>query len=902
MFSDLRYRLRALFKRGAVERELSNELRFHRERLVAKLIAAGASPEGAERRARIDMGGVDQISEECRDARGVSLIESTVQDLRYATRQLRKSAGFAAVVIASLALGIGANTAIFTLIDAVLLRMLPVDAPNELYFVARHRPNATIYGYGHEDFRALRQGNPVFTDIAAYGTTRLNVSIGGSTEPTAEGQMVTGAYFSLLGIDPVIGRLIGEEEDRIPNGHPVTVLSYNYWKRRFGGDPHALGRAISISGTSFTIIGVTPRDFFGLEVGRHADLFVPVMMQPVAMPASENLLYNPTLNATWLTAVGRLKSDRTPAQATAVLAGLDVLRPLMTKPQRPGEQSQRIPERLGLAPAATGLSSLRQQFSQPLMVLMVVVAVVLLIACANVASLVLSRAASRQAEFSMRLALGAGRWRLVRQLLVESIVLALAGGLCGLAVARWATGALVTFISSGRTPIVLDLAPDARILAFTATVSILTGVLCGLVPALRASRVDVISGLRGQARGTVGGNWLRPGKILVVSQVALCLLLLFGAGLFVRSLQAIDSQDDGFDRQGVLIIRVEPRGSDQRGVAGASARLHQTYLDLLQRVREITGVRSASLAHFNPTTPVTFGGPLRLASGETARVSQMMVYPNYFATMGIPIVAGRDLEPRDLQASSPYVCLVNEAFVRQLMHGENPVGKQLPVERNGLQREIIGVVKDTKYATLRESTPPVMYQPFLQTSTGRGQMTLHVRLAGTTPGVAARVREEVQRIDKDMPLFAVHTLADLMASSLSRERLVATLSGLFSLLALLLASVGLYGLMAFAVVRRTSELGVRMALGAASRSVVAMVLREAMLLVVIGLAVGVPAAFLLGRFAASQVAGLLYGLTSTDPLTMGGAAAILMAVAAGAAYFPAARAARIDPIIALRAE
>ena len=902
MFSDLRYRLRALFKRGAMERELTNELRFHRERLVAKLIAAGTAPEEAERRARIEMGGIDQISEDCRDARGVSLVESTLHDLRYALRQMRKNAGFSAVVIASLALGIGANTAIFTLIDAVLLRMLPVDAPHELQFVARHRPNATIYGYGHEDFRALRQANTVFTDIAAYGSTRLNVSIDGHTEPTAEGQMVTGAYFAVLGVTPVIGRLISEEDDRVPNGHPVVVLSHSFWKRRFDGDAAALGRTIALSGTSFTIIGVTPRDFFGLEVGREADLFVPVMMQPAVMPASENLLYNPTLNSTWLTAVGRLKSDRTPQQAAAVLGGLNVLRPLMTKPMRPGEPSQRIPERLGLAPAATGLSALRQQFSEPLMVLMAVVAVVLLVACANVASLVLSRSASRQAEFSMRLALGAGRWRLVRQLLVESIVLALAGGLCGLAVARWATGALVAFLSSGRTPIVLDLAPDTRILIFTATVSILTGILCGLVPALRASRVDVISGLRGQARGAVGGNWLRPGKILVVSQVALCLLLLFGAGLFVRSLQAIDRQDDGLDRNSVLVIRVEPRGSDQRSVPGTPGRLHQTYLELLQRVRDIPGVRSASLAHFNPTTPVTFGGPLRLPSGETARVSQMMVYPGYFATMGIPIVAGRDLEPRDLEASSPYVCLVNEAFVRQLLNGENPVGKQLPVERNGLNREIIGVVKDTKYATLRESPQPVMYQPFLQTNTGRGQMTLHVRLAVTTPGVAARVREEVQRLDKDMPLFAVHTLADLMASTLSRERLVATLSGLFSLLALLLASVGLYGLMAFAVVSRTSELGVRMALGAARRSVVAMVLREALQLVVLGLAIGVPAAFLLGRFATSQIAGLLYGLTSTDPLTMGGAAVVLLAVAAGAAYFPAARAARIDPMVALRAE
>ena len=328
----------------------------------------------------------------------------------------------------------------------------------------------------------------------------------------------------------------------------------------------------------------------------------------------------------------------------------------MSKPSRPGEQSQRIPERLGVAPAAIGLSALRQQFSQPLMVLMAVVGIVLLIACANVASLVLSRAAARQPEFSMRLALGAGRWRLMRQLLVESVVLAIAGGLCGLALARWATGALVAFISSGREPIVLGLAPDARILAFTATMSILTGIVCGLVPALRASRVDVISGLRGHGRSAPGGGgWFRPGKMLVVAQVALCLLLLFGAGLFVRSLQAIDGQDQGFDRKSVLIIRVEPRGSDQRGVPGASARLNQTYRELLQRVEGIPGVRSATLAHFSPINPVGFGWPLKLPSGETPMVRRLMVYPKYFTTMGIPLEAGRDLEARDLEEHSPYM-------------------------------------------------------------------------------------------------------------------------------------------------------------------------------------------------------------------------------------------------------
>ena len=470
----------------------------------------------------------------------------------------------------------------------------------------------------------------------------------------------------------------------------------------------------------------------------------------------------------------------------------------MTKPANRGERPQLIPEQLGLSPAATGISSLRQQFSQPLLILMAVVAVVLLIACANVANLVLARSASRLPEFSMRLALGASRWRLVRQLLVENVILAAIGGCGGLLLARWATGLLVTFMSSGRTPIVLGLEPNTRILAFTAVVSILTGAMCGLVPALRASRVDVVSGIKGQARGSIGGNhWLRPGRILVVSQVALCLVLLFGAGLFIRSLQTLDGQDASFDRDTVLIVRIEPKGSDQRGVPGTSERLDRIYRDLLQRVESIPGVRAASLAHYSPTSRVGYSGPVQLADGTFQRVPQMMVYPDYFATMNLTLRAGRDFSERDLDESAPLVGVVNEAFVRQIMDGENPIGRRIAVERGERVREIIGVVKDTKYASLKEDTPPLIYQPFLQTQTGRGQMTLHVGVADDSAGVVSRIREEVQRIDKDMPLFAIQTLGEHVNGLLSRERLVATLSTLFGVVALLLAAVGLYGLWHF---------------------------------------------------------------------------------------------------------
>jgi predicted permease len=899
MLSDLRYRLRAIFRRDTMERELRQELQLHYEHELARLVQAGASQEDAQRRARWAMGGIEQAKEECRDARGVTTFENMLRDLQFATRQLRKSPGFSAAVVMSLALGIGANTAIFTLIDAVLLRSLPVADPEQLYFVTRHQPTGSA-GYGHHEFRQLREANPVFSDVAAYAATRLNVSIDGNSEPTAEGHLVSGSFFSVLGVNAIAGRTLGPQDDEVPDAHPVVVLSYDYWRRRFGEDRSVVGRPISLSGTPFTIVGILPREFFGLEVGRPADMFVPVMMQPTVMPAAEDWLRASTQRSFWLTVVGRLKGDRTPRQAAAALAGLDVLEPLMSKPRSPGEQPQRIPEWLDLTPAATGQSSLRHQFSTSLFVLMLIVGVVLLIACANVASLVLARSAARTPEFSIRLALGGSSWRLVRQLLVENLVLAAIGGGIGLALARWATGFLVTFMSAGRTPIVLDLEPDPSILMFTAGISLVTGMLCGLAPARRAGRVDVIAGLRQQLRGASGTNWLRTGKILVIAQVALCLMLLFAAGLFTRGLQQADPRDAGLDRRRVLVVRVEPKGSDQRGVTGTSERLDAIYRDLIQRVDAVPGVRSSTMAHYAPTSPVDYAEPMRLPSGEIQRIPRLMVYPRYFETMGIALRAGRDFDERDLGSGVEHVGIVNEAFVRQIMRGENPVGKR--IDAVGGSREIIGVVSDSKYASLRTEPPPLIYQPFLQTDTGRGQMTLHVRTAGETPGVVARVREEVQRIDAAMPLFAIHTLDDQMDAALSRERLVATLSALFGVLALVLAAVGLYGLISFSVVRRTGEMGIRMALGAERHSVVRLVMREALLLVLIGLALGVPVALVAGRVSASRISTLVFGMSPTDPLTLGGAVAVLTLVAAVAAYLPAARAARLDPMMALRNE
>jgi predicted permease len=821
-------------------------------------------------------------------------LQSLAQDLRYAIRVLRKSPAFTAAVTLSLALGIGANTAIFSLIDAVLWRTLPVSDPESLVVLTHGRDGAFEGGFSYQQYVAMRGQTRAIPQLAAWSPARLNVSVAGSLEPTVDGQLVSGNYFSMLGVRPMAGRAIGPEEDLVPNGHPVAMISDGYWKRRFARDPSAIGREIAISGTPFTIIGVTPPEFFGLEVGSSPDLFLPLMMQPAAMPDMENLLDKPIIYRTWLQLVGRLTAGGSAAQAAAEL--------------RPGFISE-VPaggkfgttfsdDTLRFVPAATGISSLRMQFSQPLFVLMGIVCLVLLIACANTASLLLARAASRTSEFGVRVALGAGRRRLMRQLLVESVVLATLGGLCGVLLAMGATRLLIAYMSVGGSPIVLNLQPDFRILIFTASVSLATGILFGLAPALRATRVDLTPALRGGGRGVRGG--LRPGKTLCVTQIALSLVLLIGAGLFVRSLQKLTGKDTSVNRASVLVVRVEPKGSDQRNIPGTTARLDRIYRDLLTRVASVQGVAACSLAQFTPTMLRGNTRPFVVPSGEEKAALVPMVYPHYFATMGIGVVAGRDFSDGDLREGAPLVAVVNETFARQAFRGAPAVGAQL---RQGNElREIVGVVRDSRYTNLRGDTPPIVYQTFLQTRTGRGQMALYVRASGAAGSVMPQIRQLVQDVDRTLPLFEIHTLADEVGAVLIQERLIALLSTVFSVLALLLVCVGLYGLLAFSVVQRTAEMGIRIALGAGRANVVWTVMREGLWLVGLGVAIGVPTALAVARVASHQISGLLFGVGTSDPLTIAAALLVLVVVAAGAGYVPARRAAGVDPIVALRSE
>ena len=851
-------------------------------------------------------------AEDARSEWGWTRLEQTAQDVRYGCRSLRKHPGFTATAVLSLALGIGANTALFTLINTVTWKMLPVSDPEHLLLLGQQFSTSVNNGFTYQQYTRIRDHNQVM-DLAAYSRVALNVSIAGSMEPTAEGQLVSGNYFSLLGVRRARGRLLGPDDDRVPKGHPVAVISDGYWKSRFARDPEILGKQVLLSGVSFTIVGVTPAEFFGVEVGTAPNLFVPVMMQPVVMPVTENLLDNPGNYSTWLRVVGRVKPGVSLAQASARLDAL-----AQEAEWRPRNKFSGKTEdvKLVLTSAATGLSDLRRQFSLPLLILMGVVAIVLLIACANTGNLVLARSAARRSEFALRLALGAGRSRLIRQVLVEGAVLAGLAGICGVALAYWATQALVAYASAGRSAIVLDLSPDLRVLAFTAGVSALAGLLFGSAPALRASRLDITLVGRqdlAQTRHALSGP--APGKALVVSQVALSLVLLVGAGLFVRSLQNLNRQETGLDRTRVLVVRVEPRGSDQRGIPGTTERLDRIYRELIERVARIAGVQSASLARTSPLTPIGYSARPTLPSGDDSNVATLMVYPRYFATMGIQVVRGRDFTEGDLRSDSPLVAIVNEAFVRELLKGQEPLGVRHGVTMMPRGRmvsanappptvplDIIGVVKDSRYPNLREAAPPIMYQTFLQTSTGRGQMVLHVRVTGNAGEIARQVRDAVQQIDRDVPMFTIHTLADEVDAALIRERLIATLSGFFGVVALVLVCVGLYGLMAFTVSRRTAEIGIRVALGATRSDVRWMIARQTLTLVLVGIAVGLPVAWVLGRLTSRQISGMLFELTPSDPITMTAATLLLVLVAVCAGLLPARRAARIDPIVALRNE
>ena len=882
------------WRRRAAERDMQEELRT---------IAAMADPR--------ELGNLTLAAEDARAVLGWTRLEQTGQDLRYAIRTLRKSPAFTVTAGLSLAIGIGANTALFTLINSVMWKQLPVSDPDRLLTIGRQPQKGPVtHGFTYQQYEIFRDRGQAL-DLAAYSHRRLDATIDGRVEPTLDVHLVTGEYFPILGLRPAIGRLFDESDDRVPVGHPVAVLSHTYWQRRFGGETGVLGRSITVGSLPFTIVGVTPPEFFGVEVGVSPSLYLPVMMQPAVLPMYGSLLENPNVTSMWLSVIGRMKAGVPLEQAGARLNALGGT-PETEWRTRNKFTKQLEDSRLVVISAAAGLSGLRRQFSEPLFILLGVAGLVLLIACANVGHLVLARSATRRSEFALRLALGASRGRVVRQVLVEGLVLTGFGAAAGIALAYWTAPALVQFASASQQPVILDLSPDLRVLAFTAAVSIVAGVLFSSAPAIRTSRADQSShGTGDLGRTRHAGSEPGVGKALVILQVALSVVSLVGAGLFVRTLQNLNRHERGIDLERVIVAPLEPRGSGQRTPANAPT-LDRAYRDLLARVEALPGVRSASLARSSPLGPSTLAFLVMLPTGgDVIRLQGSIVYPRYFETMGFPIVRGRDFNEIDLRPNAPRAVLVNEAFVREFLPGQEPLGIGHGVReplfgrgpvKPGAPLNIVGVVKDSGLPALREATPPRVYETFLQANTGFGQMVLHVRAARDSDDIMRPIVAIVQEIARDVPMAPVHTLASEVSDALVRERLVATLSTVFGLVALALICIGLYGLMAFTVARRTPEIGIRIALGATRSDVRRLVGRQTLGIVLAGLAIGVPVAWIAGRLASRTLSSLLYEVTSTDPVTIAIATVVLVLVTMAAGVLPARRAARIDPAIALRAE
>jgi len=930
-------RLRSAFRKNRVECELTAEIRFHLAKLIEQNLADGMTPAQARYAALRELGGVEQIKEECRDMRRVNFIANLIQDLRYGLRMLAKSPGFTAVVILSLALGIGANTAIFSLIDAVMLKSLPVRQPEQLVLLnwvsrgqsyviqdydgsswadSKGRDVGTSFSY--PIYRAIRARNSAFSDVLGFADAdqQLNLNVGG-TSALARGQYVSGNYFSTLGVGAAAGRTIVNADDQAGVA-PVAMISYAYWTSRFGRDRSVVGESITLNNVPFTLVGVAEPEFFGLQAGRPTDVWVPLATHAQVdpswsrwLPKGESIFSVRT--EWWVLMMGRLKPGVTAQQVEASLDVIVRQEAAGIEPPPPGHRRRDMTLQLPtveLEPASGGLDELRRQFSQPLFVLMSLVGLVLLIACANVANLLLARAEWRQKEIAVRLALGAGRRRIIRQLLTESVMLAVAGGACGVVLAYWGSGLLLRFMSGGGNQLQLSVSPDLNVLGFTALVSLLTGVVFGLAPALRGTCLDLTPALKegaGRVTGSgPGGSRMRPklGKALVVAQAAMSVMLLVGAGLFVRTLRNLTTEDLGFDRSNLLLFSIDANRAGYKG-----QRLADFYLEMQRRIEAIPGVRSATMSRHFLVNDGQGGEEVAIEGytpkpGESEGDGAVSVYTHYvgsrfFETLGIPLLLGRTIQDGDTGAA-PRVGVVNQAFARRYLAASSPIGRQFRFNSHTdpLDMTIVGVVGDATYGEMRKGPPPTVYVPFDQHLSILDWQNVEVRTAGNPAGVVNAVRRTIQDLDRNVPMHDVLTETEQIDQATFQERLFARLSSFFALLALTLACVGLYGTLSYAVARRTNEIGIRMAIGAERSSIVRMVLREALLLALLGIVVGIPAALAASRLISS----MLYGLKPTDPVTVAAATLLMIGVAALAGYLPARRAANVDPMVALRYE
>jgi predicted permease len=865
---------------------LDLDIRDHIERETEDNIARGLTPVEARRQAMVAFGNVALAREDARAVWAWLWLEQLLHDARYALRTLRRNPGFAAVAALSLALAIGANTAIFSLVNALIWRDLPVTRPHELVEL--------VGNFSYPLYERIRGQNTVFSGVLTMSAGTIQGTIGdGARQPI--GRYVSGNFFEVLGLSPVLGRLLSPEDDRFgaAAGSTLTAISHGLWRREFGGDPAVIGKTLRIDTVPFVIVGVLPPTFTGLLVGSPDDFFIPLASEPRLR--RQSWLGNRHFN--WLAVAGRLKPG---VSAEAAKGNLDVvfgrfLEDWASSLSDVNAQRGIRARRLTLDSARAGLSAPRREFARPVLLLMGAVSLVLLIACANVVNLLLARGMARRREIGLRLAIGASRGRLVRQLVTESAVLGLIGGAVGLALAFRGTRLIAAFLADGDSSVSFDIAPDGRVLLFNIGISLGSAVLAGLVPALRAARTDVGPGIGNDARtasvSRTGSLWTR---VLIATQVALSLLLLTGASLLVASLRNLYAVDAGFDRDHVLLIGLNPGKGGYTG-----ERRLEYYRQVLERARTAPGVRAAGLSLLTPIS----GGGLDMSFGVQGRPREpgAVVYVNdasdgYFAAMGTTLLVGRDFAPEDRPSATP-VAVINDALSRRYFKAESPIGRRVSVGNRG-EVEIVGVVANAKYLSLREEDQPTVYVHALQKREDAWGLTLVVRTSGDPALVAPSIRRDVLGVSGAVPIGQASTLAAQIDRSLVKERLMTRILGAFAVLALLLASVGLYGVLGYSVMRRTNEIGIRLALGATPGAVLWSVLRESWTLVAIGVVIGVPAVLALMRL----LSGLLYGVTPADPWVLSGAVACLFVVALAAASQPAWRAVRVDPLVAVRYE
>lgn len=900
LLARVRSWVRISSRRADFEREMQDEMRAHLELYEADLRRRGLSEGEAHRRAFADFGSPDARKDECREAVGLRLFDELRGDAGYALRLLRRSPAFAVVALLSLGLGIGANTALFSLVDAVLLKTLPVQDPQRLFFVDNSGGRSGgSSGPPYPCFERLRDHNRFLSGIAAFDERLFKVSIDGVAEEV-RGQYVSGSYFDLLGVRPVLGRLLTAADDTDPGrggpDGPVAVISDGYWTRRFARDPAVLGKNIQVGADWVTIVGVTPPGFFGLQVGMPLDVTVPMMLAGDSLQAKQRW---------WLSVVARVAPGATVEQARADLEAIwdaYLTEAGMPRGKRGGFTG------IALVPAARGGNEVRRAYSEPLLIVMGIVGVVLLIGCANVANLLLARATARQNEIAVRLAIGASRARLIRQLLTEGIVLVSLGAGVGLLFARWATSFLLGVLAGSAEQVVLEPHFDLRILAFTAGVSIATALLFSLAPALRATRVGAAT--PGSAGRSTSRN--RLGRALVVVQVTLSVLLLCGAALFVRTLHNLYAVDFGVDHDGILTMRVEAEvpGRTVRPKTPAEfradhARLGTIWRGFVERVQHVPGVSSAAVAAgMSPLSRnirgvrLAIDGPAPgLEKGRGIRLAH--VTHRYFETTGIRLLSGRSFTDRD-QSGAPRVAILNETAARGFFGAGSPLGRKVnfPGQRVEDPFEIVGIVRDARYQDLRTPDEPMIYLPLEQAIDPVTNAFVLVRGAGDVARLVPSIRASAAATLPGGFVSGIATIEQQVEMLLARERMLAFLAAFFAALALLLACIGLYGVMAYRVARRTREIGIRLAIGARQQSVVWMMVRETLLLVAVGAVLGTLASLGVNHFIAAQ----LFGVTPRDPAAIAVALSVLGCVTLIAGYLPARQASRIDPVQALRAE